>query len=75
VLSSEGESLSDGLSIPLLAAYAAGTVTRDASRRTFERLKRQMQASDMLAEVGSAFESVFPDEGEAQDEDGEGAKL
>ena len=71
----EKEALSDGLSIPLLAAYAAGTVTRETSRRTFERLKRQMQASDMLGEVGGAFESVFPDEGEVKEDDGKGAKL
>lgn len=71
----KGETLPEGLSVPLLAAYAASTVTRETSRRTFERLKRQMQASDMLGEVGGAFESVFPEEGEVEGEGGEGAKL
>lgn len=62
--SGEDNKLEDGLTVPILAAYAASTVTRETSRRTFERLRRAMQASDMLQEVGPAFEAVFPDEGQ-----------
>ncbi|SDA02829.1 BZ3500_MvSof-1268-A1-R1_Chr11-1g03177 [Microbotryum saponariae] len=47
--------------IPRLAAYAASTITRTASRLTFEKKKRAMQTSDMLNFVGQAFEEVFPD--------------
>lgn len=47
--------------ITLLAAYAASTVTRTASKLTFAKLKRAMQTSDMLNEVGPAFEDVFPE--------------
>ncbi|KAM0787355.1 hypothetical protein ACM66B_003441 [Microbotryomycetes sp. NB124-2] len=48
-------------SIPLtmLAAYAGSTLTRTASRITYARMKRAMQTSDMLDDVGSAFEQVF----------------
>lgn len=65
------DELPEGLTVELLAAYAAGTVTRETSRRTYGRLKRAMQASDMLNDVGGAFEAVFAEEGEVE----EGAKL
>ena len=55
--------------IPLLAAYAGSTITREASRMTFGRMKRAMQTSDMLHEVGPAYEHLF---GEGR---GEGAEL
>ncbi|KAL8292513.1 hypothetical protein RQP46_001125 [Phenoliferia psychrophenolica] len=45
--------------IPLLAAYAGSTVTREASRMTFGRMRRAMQTSDMLHEVGPAYEKIF----------------
>lgn len=50
--------------ITLLAAYAASTVTRTASRLTFARMKRAMQTSDMLDDVGPAFEEVFGEQEE-----------
>jgi ATP-dependent NAD(P)H-hydrate dehydratase len=52
--------------ITLLAAYAASTVTRTASRLTFKRCKRAMQTSDMLDDVGPAFEEVFGEEAEEE---------
>ncbi|KAM0752140.1 hypothetical protein T439DRAFT_201817 [Meredithblackwellia eburnea MCA 4105] len=45
--------------ITLLASYAGSTITREASRITFARLKRSMQTNDMLCEIGPAFERVF----------------
>ncbi|BGP70007.1 hypothetical protein NBRC10513v2_003360 [Rhodotorula toruloides] len=45
--------------ITLLAAYAASTVTRTASRLTFAKHKRSMQTGEMLGFVGQAFEEVF----------------
>ncbi|SGZ31179.1 BQ5605_C047g12327 [Microbotryum silenes-dioicae] len=71
-----GEKKSDPITefeIPRLAAYAASTITRTASRLTFEKKKRAMQTSDMLNFVGEAFEEVFPDmvvEEEQQEEGG-----
>ena len=53
--------------IPLLAAYAGSTVTREASRMTFNRMRRAMQTSDMLQEVGPAYEMIFGEgRGEAE---------
>ncbi|SCV73290.1 BQ2448_7216 [Microbotryum intermedium] len=60
----EGGDKSDPITeteIPRLAAYAASTITRTASRLTFEKKKRAMQTSDMLGFVGDAFEEVFPE--------------
>ena len=45
--------------ITLLAAYGASTTTRTASRLTFEKKKRSMQTTDLLKEVGAAFEATF----------------
>lgn len=45
--------------IPLLAAYAGSTLTRHASKKTFSKLKRAMQTSDMLGEIGKSYEEVF----------------
>lgn len=45
--------------IPLLAAYAGSTLTRHASKKTFLKLKRAMQTSDMLGEIGESYEEVF----------------
>ncbi|BGP39526.1 hypothetical protein JCM10450v2_003492 [Rhodotorula kratochvilovae] len=45
--------------ITLLAAYAASSVTRTASRLTFAKHKRAMQTGEMLGFVGAAFEEVF----------------
>ncbi|BGP07560.1 hypothetical protein JCM10049v2_003398 [Rhodotorula toruloides] len=53
--------------ITLLAAYAASTVTRTASRLTFAKHKRSMQTGEMLGFVGQAFEEVFGTE-EVQDQ-------
>ncbi|KAK4055948.1 hypothetical protein OIO90_002941 [Microbotryomycetes sp. JL221] len=50
--------------LTLLAAYAGSTLTRTASRITFGRLKRSMQTSDMLDDIGTAFEEVFSDQQE-----------
>ncbi|GAA5838126.1 hypothetical protein JCM9279_004133 [Rhodotorula babjevae] len=45
--------------ITLLAAYAASSLTRTASRLTFAKHKRAMQTGEMLGFVGEAFEEVF----------------
>lgn len=43
----------------LLAAYAGSVVTRHTSRETFKKLKRSMQANDMIAEIGNTYETLF----------------
>ncbi|GAA6008505.1 NADHX dehydratase [Rhodotorula paludigena] len=48
--------------ITLLAAYAASSLTRTASRLTFAQHKRAMQTGEMLGFVGQAFEEVFGSE-------------
>ncbi|BGP15551.1 hypothetical protein JCM10213_001358 [Rhodosporidiobolus nylandii] len=48
--------------ITLLAAYAASTLTRTASRMCFADHKRAMQTGEMLGYVGRAFEEVFGSE-------------
>ncbi|GAA5990789.1 hypothetical protein JCM10908_000015 [Rhodotorula pacifica] len=48
--------------ITLLAAYAASSLTRTASRLTFAKYKRAMQTGEMLGYVGEAFEQVFGSE-------------
>ena len=48
--------------ITLLAAYAASTTTRTASKLTFAKKKRSMQTTDLLEEVGAAFEATFGDD-------------
>lgn len=45
--------------LALLAAYAASTVTRNASRLAFEKYGRAMQTSDVMLEVGRSFEQVL----------------
>ncbi|KAG0654578.1 hypothetical protein C6P46_001599 [Rhodotorula mucilaginosa] len=45
--------------ITLLAAYAASTLTRTASRLCFAKYKRAMQTGEMLGYVGEAFERAF----------------
>lgn len=45
--------------ITLLAAYAASSLTRTASRLTFAKHKRAMQTGEMVGFVGEAFEEVF----------------
>jgi ATP-dependent NAD(P)H-hydrate dehydratase len=45
--------------IPLLAAYAACAITRNASKLTFEQLGRSMQTSDVLNQVGKSFDEIF----------------
>lgn len=45
--------------ITLLAAYAASTLTRSASKLTFAQHRRAMQTGEMLGFVGKAFEEVF----------------
>jgi len=45
--------------ITLVAAYAASSLTRTASRLTFAKHKRAMQTGEMLGFVGEAFEEVF----------------
>lgn len=66
---------SDDDDMPRLAAYAASTLTRTASKLTFARLKRAMQTGDMLDDVGSAFEQVFGEEAvEEQQTEGETEK-
>lgn len=49
----------DLASLPLLAAYVACTGTRAASRAAFSKHKRGMQTTEVLGEVGSAFEKVL----------------
>lgn len=60
---------SDPSHLPLLAAYAASTGTRLASLRTFDRLGRAMQTSDVLAEVGGAFGEVLGEGAEVDQEE------
>lgn len=49
----------DRASLPLLSSYVACTGTRAASRAAFGKHKRGMQTTEVLAEVGPAFESVL----------------
>lgn len=48
--------------LPLLAAYGASSVARFCSNRAFAETGRSMQASDMLKQVGPAYNHFFGDE-------------
>lgn len=45
---------------PPAAAYAACVVVRNAAAAAFAKHRRAMGAADVLAEVGGAFEELFP---------------
>jgi len=42
-----------------LAAFGACCTTRYCSRQAFAKHKRAMQASDMVHEVGNAYQALF----------------
>ncbi|KAK4049069.1 hypothetical protein OIV83_004431 [Microbotryomycetes sp. JL201] len=65
-----GQSHFADVPLTMLAAYAGSTLTRTASRITYARMKRAMQTSDMLDDVGHAFEEVFGE----QDQEAGGQK-
>eukprot|EP01098_Paradermamoeba_levis_P002179 TRINITY_DN12578_c0_g1_i1.p1 TRINITY_DN12578_c0_g1~~TRINITY_DN12578_c0_g1_i1.p1 ORF type:complete len:323 (-),score=74.63 TRINITY_DN12578_c0_g1_i1:59-1027(-) len=49
----------EGLSPTILAAYAATLLVRRTGNEAFKKHKRAMTTSDMLAIVGSTFDSLF----------------
>lgn len=48
--------------LPLLAAYGGACIARYCSNRAFAENGRSMQASDMLKQVGPAYNHFFGDE-------------
>ncbi|KAI8927677.1 Ribokinase-like protein [Entophlyctis helioformis] len=44
---------------PYLSAYAASRLTRECAAMAFQKKKRSMVASDILAEIGDTFERVL----------------
>ena len=51
--------------LTLLSAFGASAITRQCSRRAFEKKGRSMQASDLGEEVSGAFGELFEGEEEA----------
>lgn len=47
--------------LPLLACFGGSTVTRVAAREAFKAKGRAMQATDLHANVGKAYQIVFED--------------
>lgn len=47
--------------VPLLACFGGSTVTRVAAREAFKQKGRAMQATDLHANVGNAYQLVFED--------------
>ena len=43
----------------MLASYAAAALTKECNKRAFSKHRRAMVASDMIAEIGPAFEHLF----------------
>ena len=43
-----------------LACFSASKLTREASRRAYEKQKRSLQSSDILLELPHALEDLFP---------------
>jgi ATP-dependent NAD(P)H-hydrate dehydratase len=43
-----------------LACFCASKLTREAARRAYEKQKRSLQSSDILLELPSALEDLFP---------------
>lgn len=50
--------------IPLLAAIGGSHITRMASRLAFAKYGRGVLTSNMLQEIGPAYEALFGEKGE-----------
>jgi len=46
----------------ILAAHAGSIVTRRCNKKTFEKLKRSMTTTDMISQIGTVIEDLFPAE-------------
>ena len=44
----------------VLAAYGACHLTRSTAKRAFDKHKRSTTTVDLIAELGTTFESLFP---------------
>ncbi|EXX70858.1 NADHX dehydratase [Rhizophagus irregularis DAOM 197198w] len=45
--------------VPMLASYAACTLTRECSRSAFKKFGRSVQTSDMINEIGPSFKKLY----------------
>ncbi|KAH8921331.1 carbohydrate kinase [Atractiella rhizophila] len=53
--------------VPLIAAWAASSITRYCSRKAFEKKKRAMLTTDLLEEIGGAYEHFFGNVGNGEE--------